>query len=46
MKVTQRKKLILSKETLRDLAVRNEAQVKGGKRSQHGGTRKCGTWSC
>jgi hypothetical protein len=42
------KKLVLKKETLRDLTAKNAGEVKGGK-SGHGkpiGTRKCVTNTC
>lgn len=39
-------KLVLKKETLRDLMVRNEARVRGGKKSYHPNTKKCATFSC
>jgi hypothetical protein len=42
------KKLILKKETLRDLTARNAGEVKGGRKSYPGNTRnkKCLTGSC
>lgn len=46
MKKTETKNLVLKKETLRDLTVHNQEQVKGGGKSKGGRTKKCITISC